>query len=104
MDLRDMEPDPLPPPPMPMPLADDDRDIFSDKAAAATLGAFSKLTETILLERQRSIASSTVTLEDIVKELLSPLLREWIDKNVPPMVDRLVREELDKLARQVGHK
>ena len=74
--------------------------IFTDVAAAATLGAFSKLSETILIERQRAIAGAQITLEDIVKELLSPLLRTWIDQHVPGIVERLVREELEKLARQ----
>lgn len=73
--------------------------VFSGIAAAATLGAFSKLSETVTLERQRAVAGS-VTLEDIVKELLTPILRQWIDQHVPGLVERLVREELEKLARQ----
>ena len=77
-----------------------DAALFTDAAATATLGAFSKLSDTILIERQRAIAGSSITLEDIVKELLSPILREWIDHHVPGLVERLVREELEKLARQ----
>ena len=78
---------------------DSDDSVFSGIAAAATLGAFSKLSETVTLERQRAAAGS-VTLEDIVKELLTPILRQWIDQHVPGLVERLVREELEKLARQ----
>lgn len=78
----------------------DETPIFTEQAATATLGAFSKLSETVLLERQRAIAGANVTLEDIVKELLQPLLRQWIDQHVPGIVDRLVREELEKLSRQ----
>lgn len=74
--------------------------VFTKNATDATLGAFSKLSDTILMERKRAIEGSTVTLEDIVKDLLQPLLREWIDHHVPGLVDRLVREELDKIARQ----
>lgn len=74
--------------------------VFTQHATSATLGAFSKLSEAILMERKRAIDGSTITLEDIVKDLLQPLLREWIDRNVPDIVDRLVREELDKIARQ----
>lgn len=92
-------PEPVAPPAPPAPVADD-TPIFTEQAATATLGAFSKLSETVLLERQRAIAGSNVTLEDIVKELLQPLLRQWIDQNVPGIVDRLVREELEKLSRQ----
>lgn len=75
--------------------------VFTNQATSATLGAFSKLSETVLMERKRVIDGASVTLEDIVKDLLQPLLREWIDRNVPGLVDRLVREELEKIARQV---
>ncbi len=74
--------------------------VFTKNATDATLGAFSKLSDTILMERKRAIEGSTVTLEDIVKDLLQPLLREWIDHHVPGLVDRLVREELEKISRQ----
>ncbi len=83
----------------PMVSAGSEDSVFSGIAAAATLGAFSKLSETVTLERQRALAGS-VTLEDIVKELLTPILRQWIDQHVPGLVERLVREELEKLARQ----
>ncbi len=77
-----------------------DLSVFTNQATSATLGAFSKLSETVLMERKRAIDGASVTLEDIVKDLLQPLLREWIDRNVPGLVDRLVREELEKIARQ----
>lgn len=95
VELRDRAPEPIPAPIMPH----EEMNVFTDVAASATLGAFAKLSETIALERQRA-AVGGVTLEDIVKELLSPLLRQWIDQHVPVIVERLVREELEKLARQ----
>jgi uncharacterized protein len=110
VDLRDSMPEPepvqpMPPPqpraPQPMPAYEPEGPMFTDNAAAATLGAFSALSETILVERQRAMANAgNVTLEDIVKELLAPLMRQWIDQHVPSIVERLLREELDKIARQ----
>jgi cell pole-organizing protein PopZ len=38
-----------------------------------------------------------VTLEDIVRESLKPLLREWLDCNLPDLVERLVRKEIERL-------
>lgn len=101
IELRDNveEPAPYVPPPA-SPVAVDETSVFTDTAASATLGAFSKLSETIVIERQKAVTGSIVTLEDIVKDLLSPLLRQWIDQHVPGIVERLVREELEKLARQ----
>ena len=82
----------------PAPSASDQ--IFTDVATSATLGAFAKLSETILMERKRAIEGASITLDDIVKDLLRPLLRTWIDQNMPGIVDRLVREELEKITRQ----
>ncbi len=95
-------PEPAAPTPLPVPLPDVDAvkaDVFSEVASNATLGAFAKLSDTISMERQKNVANA-VTLEDIVKDLLSPLLRQWIDQHVPAIVERLVTEQLEKLARQ----
>ena len=72
-----------------------EEEIFTETAADATVGAFSKLSESIAL----STYSSDVTLEDIVKDMLRPMLREWIDSNMPRIVEVLVEKELEKLAR-----
>ena len=40
------------------------------------------------------------TLEDLVKEMLRPMLKEWLDKNLPPMVERFVEREIVRLTRR----
>lgn len=76
--------------------ADDvDEELFTDVAASATVGAFSKLSQNVALANH----SDNVTLEDIVKDMLRPMLREWIDMNMPQIVEVLVEKELEKLAR-----
>ncbi len=92
---------PEPPPPVlrTAPAEPLDVTMFTQKAAQATEAAFARLSETIVLERQRAVAGATVTLEDIVKELLQPILRGWVDHHMPAIADRLVREELEKIAR-----
>lgn len=42
------------------------------------------------------------TVEDIVRELLRPMLREWMDNNLPTLVERLVEVEIERLARRRG--
>jgi cell pole-organizing protein PopZ len=37
------------------------------------------------------------TLEDIVREEMRPLLKAWLDSNLPPLVERLVRAEIERL-------
>ena len=46
------------------------------------------------------LGNGAVTLEEIVRELLKPMLRDWLDVNLPPLVERLVHEEIKRLARE----
>ncbi|MCK0198865.1 DUF2497 domain-containing protein [Ancylobacter sp. 6x-1] len=39
------------------------------------------------------------TLDDVVVDLLRPMLREWLDQNLTPLVERLVRAEIERIAR-----
>jgi cell pole-organizing protein PopZ len=39
------------------------------------------------------------TLEDLVKEMLRPMLKAWIDDNLPGMVERIVRAEIERVSR-----
>ena len=41
------------------------------------------------------------TVEDLVRELMRPMLKEWLDANLPGIVDRLVRQEIERIARNV---
>lgn len=47
------------------------------------------------------VRSGETSLESLTRELLRPALAEWLDKNLPPMVERLVAAEI---ARIVGKK
>lgn len=84
--------------------AQDDIDsLFTTPAAEATTEAFTRLLGNIPVEREenkRLYADGRITLEDIAKDLMRPMLRQWIDDHVPAMVERLVEKELEKLARQ----
>lgn len=82
---------------------DDINALFSAPAAEATTEAFSRLLGNIPVEREenkRMYADGRITLEDITKDLLRPMLRQWVDDHLPSMVERLVEKELEKLARQ----
>jgi cell pole-organizing protein PopZ len=37
--------------------------------------------------------------DEIAAELLRPMLQEWLDENLPTLVERLVREEIERVAR-----
>ncbi|MFD1744071.1 PopZ family protein [Rhizobium helianthi] len=66
--------------------------LISDEAGAQIARSFSELSDVVNgLERQ--------TVEDMAKEMLKPMLREWLDDNLPTLVERLVREEIERVAR-----
>lgn len=76
--------------------------ILTDHAADATLQGFSSLLGNLAVDRGRHPGG--ITLEDIVRELMKPMLRDWLDQNLPPLIEKLVREELERLARKAMNK
>ena len=48
----------------------------------------------------RTVASNSRTVDDLVTEALRPMLKAWLDENLPTLVERLVRAEIERVARQ----
>ncbi|MCP9221858.1 DUF2497 domain-containing protein [Erythrobacter sp. LQ02-29] len=46
------------------------------------------------------VRSGETSLEGLAREMLRPMLAHWLDENLPPMVERLVREEIARIARK----
>jgi cell pole-organizing protein PopZ len=69
-----------------------ERGLLSNEASAAVDSAFNTLAHTVLLQNAR-------TLEDMVREMLRPLLKSWLDDNLPSMVERIVRAEIERVSR-----
>jgi len=76
--------------------------IVSDAAAAASVATLVQLAGLGQRERQHELPLGDVgrTLEEMVRELLRPHLKEWLDANLPRLVERLVREEIHRLVRE----
>ena len=97
------EPEPPPPPPPPPRMAEPprhssdngDRGLMSASTSAAVDSAFNTLAQTVLVQNGR-------TLEDLVREMLRPMLKTWLDDNLPSMVERLVRAEIERVSRGRG--
>ncbi len=45
------------------------------------------------------LGNNARTLEDLVKEMLRPMLKAWLDDNLPGLVDRIVRAEIERVSR-----
>jgi uncharacterized protein len=72
-----------------------ERGLVSAATSAAVDSAFNTLAQTVLVQNGR-------TLEDLVKEMLRPLLKTWLDDNLPSLVERLVRAEIERVSRGRG--
>ena len=66
--------------------------LISNATSAAVDSAFNALAQTVLTQNAR-------TLEDLVREMLRPMLKTWLDDNLPGMVERLVRAEIERVSR-----
>jgi uncharacterized protein len=66
--------------------------LLSNATAAAVDSAFNALVQTVLVNNAR-------TLEDLVREMMRPMLKTWLDDNLPRLVERLVRAEIERAAR-----
>ena len=66
--------------------------LLSSVTSAAVDSAFNTLAQTVLVQNAR-------TLEDLVREMLRPMLKAWLDDNLPGMVERLVRAEIERVSR-----
>ena len=66
--------------------------ILSHSTVAAVESAFNTLAHTVLSNNAR-------TLEDLVKEMLRPMLKAWLDDNLPGLVERIVKAEIERVSR-----
>ena len=66
--------------------------LTSAPVAHHAAGALGKLMGSMLV-------SSTGTLDDVVRELLKPMLKEWLDANLPQLVEAEVAKEIDRIRR-----
>lgn len=77
-------PEPAPASPMPS--------IISDRAGKQVAAAFGELSEAFAATRQKSF-------DEMAEAMLRPMLTDWLDNNLPTLVERLVREEIERIAR-----
>lgn len=74
------------------PFAQELRPIISEMAGRQVAKSFENLSVALHEERNTSVAQMT---EDMVR----PMLQDWLDNNLPTLVERLVREEIERVSR-----
>lgn len=75
-----------------LPMETERMPLVSSATGALVARSFDDLAEAVDGARRRS-------LDEIAEDMLRPMLREWLDDNLPTLVERLVREEIERVAR-----
>ena len=91
-------------PPTPAPV-EEKESLVSNPQAVETMDEFARLGSKLYEDVQElPIGNGAVTLEGLVRELVRPMLKEWLDQHLPITVERLVREEIERLVMQSQRK
>jgi cell pole-organizing protein PopZ len=117
-ELVGIAPEPAPPPSDEPEDADDDEVLDLDEAGELVGGEESLTTASAAQAMRESLAalamiaepgtppqivrSGETSLEGLTRELLRPMLAEWLDRNLPEMVERLVKAEIARIAGKKG--
>jgi cell pole-organizing protein PopZ len=77
-------------------------ELMSATAASVATGAFAKLSQALQrTPQEESIAdASGRTVEQFVEDIVRPMLKDWLDEHLTPIVERLVEKEIQKISRR----
>jgi cell pole-organizing protein PopZ len=90
------QPQPQPQPqPVPTTMRDSDDGLLSKPAAASVASAFGALSRNV------PMPPAGRSLEDLVKEMMKPMLADWLDQNLAQIVETKVQAEVERLSRQI---
>jgi len=66
--------------------------LVSNSVEQASSASIASLTHAVARERALALGNQGLTLEQLVREICTPLLKEWLDTNLPYMVERVVKQ------------
>jgi len=72
--------------------------LVSDPVAAASGASIAQLAQAVARERAVALGNHGLTLEQLVREICTPILKHWLDSNLPYMVERIVKQEIERIA------
>jgi len=79
------------------------QNLVSDSAAASAASAFAGLASTLSKpEPMAAMGGTGPTVDELARSLLRPMLKEWLDANLPAIVEAQVRKEVERIARNAG--
>jgi hypothetical protein len=86
------------------PPADEDNNVLlSDTTAEAATAAMAKLLAgNVAVERNVPGRVGSLTLEDMARDLMRPLIKSWLDQNLSSVIEKMVQKEIDKISKRAG--
>ena len=75
--------------------------LVAPEAAAAAGASVDALMRTLANERNTAVQRGGPTIEDLVRAEIRPLLKDWLDNHLPPLVERLVRAEIERVVSRM---
>ena len=79
---------------------DDASGLIAPAAAAAAAASVGSLLRAVSSERGSQVYRGGPSIEDIVREEIRPILKDWLDTHLPPLVERLVRAEIERVVNR----
>jgi cell pole-organizing protein PopZ len=76
--------------------------LIAPEAAAAAATSVGALIQTLAHERSTAVTRGGPTIEDLVREEVRPMLKDWLDTHLPPVVERMVRAEIERVINRNG--
>jgi cell pole-organizing protein PopZ len=74
-------------------------DLVSEATLEASTAALTQLAQSV--GRTRETSGSSRSVEDVVREAVEPMLKQWLDANLSRIVERMVREAIERVVRRV---
>ncbi len=75
-------------------------DLTTEETETASAAAFAALAESIAELREQNEERGGKTIEEAAKEIMRPMIKDWLDANLPGIVERLVQREIERMSRQ----
>ncbi len=75
----------------------DEDSLLAARTQSAGATALSELARAVARERGVMLGNGGITLEDLVREILRTLIKDWLDQNLPYMIERLVKKEIERM-------
>lgn len=91
-------PPPSPPPPPPLPAVSAGSELLAPETEVAVASSVGGLLRTLVTDREQVgvYRGGGPTIEDLVREEIRPMLKLWLDTNLQPLVERIVRAEIER--------